>query len=402
MKKGQLHRRLMMGLAYALGMAILLSAISHGIAWRPTVLQMEHAVYDGVQRCFALDEYQTERRYETLPRLLDEILLVNTDPSMIDPETDRLRRDCLAHLMGAMHRQLSPKAVFLDFEFSPIKHSPSLDKMLADSLQLWKGRLVLPYGLPPDEFEYGQIGGKLPMPTLVDTVNQRGYLDHRFLVDRDVIHRYVQVGRADDSLLSAAWALLKVRQQNEQDFRWPEGIPSFFEIKFLLRNQPKGRMAALPFVNARDLLAGTEQDLSDKKVVFVGLFENYQNKYQLFVDQFQTPVSNQMNGAYLIVNTYLNMVMDAYLRPLSWHMVLVLNLCLVLLRMFYSECQCRDWRLPKYLAIFLGMLVLLGGLVALFSFCHLKFPFVLTSAYWVSHSSLYEWFRNRYFQKTNV
>ncbi|MCO6492838.1 MAG: CHASE2 domain-containing protein [Phaeodactylibacter sp.] len=385
--------------AYALACALLTTLAGWLAAHRPTVLQMEYAVYDTFQKYATVDVHPDEKPVgEPLQPLLGELLFVNLDTSFFNLETDRVRRGRLAQLLDSLGRRLEPKAIFLDFLFTSASPLPEEDTALIRSIRALENWLVLPYGLPPRELGILETDTFPKEPALKYIPRFYGYLDYRAPISKDVVYRYVQLGREEDEQLSAGYALVKALRK-KKELPPTKNIPEVIEINYVLRNQPpRGRREAIRWYNGSSILDGTAQLPEEEKVVFIGLFDDYSSKYQLPIDLFRTPVAQEMNGVYLAVNSYLNVAAQSYLRYPSWLLVFITNLALAGLGAAYYEIT-RSRRKKSWLAleVLLSIAVFGAFFLMLYQLGHIRFPFVATTVFWAMNQHLY-----RAFQKSQI
>lgn len=380
-------------LIYGFCYATLVLLGSMAIAYRPTVLQMEYAVYDCLQTWSAIDvNLREEEPGEPLGSALKELLFINLDSAFFDLETERVRRDKLSELLDSLNRRLDSKVIFLDFLFSGASVLEEADSLLIKSIRNMEDKLVLPYMLPPREFEMGEMD-ELPMkPDLVYIPRYCGYLDYRSPIAKEEVHRYVQLGKENDEWPSAIFELIRALR-SKKEMGPMDHIPKVMEINYILRNQPpRGRREAVRFYSASEIINHDVQLPTTEKVVFIGLFDDYSGKYGLPIDKFQTPVASEMNGSYLIVNSYLNIVTDSFLRPVSWGLVFGINLVLAIAGAVYFDLMAKRKR-RKLLEVIGSALFFAFFLLLLYSYLHIKFPFVLTTVFWAMNQHVYQLYK---------
>ena len=391
---------------YSLLYAGLITLGSTFFRYQAAILQMEYAVYDVFQCWLAVDDQQD---LLALPkdeqRLIGELFFINLDTSFFNLETDRIQRGRLALLLDTLANHADAKVIFLDFLFdthSPIPEEDSLLKASIEQLTNKNQQLVLPYGLPPDQYKMYEAADITEDSSLIIDHPYTGYLDYRAPVGETTVHRSTQVIDSDQQPLSAVFAII----QNLEGAFLPnvQNTPPLIEINYRLRNEvDKNKIQAVVPVQARDIVTDPENWLDPDKIIFIGLFEDYASKYDLSIDpidQFHTPVSPTMNGVYLIINSFLNVCLGNDLRYAGWQKVFLVNLLLVLLGGLYLH------RRPEILGTrrrILELLISIVGFGALYFWFYkngqIKLPLVLMSVFWAMHPHVYRSFVTLFYNK---
>lgn len=388
---------------YAILYATVITIACMLLGRRPTILQMEYAVYDFVQKNKTIDTYSDRlRASQFLQIALDELFFINLDTTFFDTETDRIRRDKLASLLDELRQSNNHKTIFLDYLFDTPSSAPSRDSILIKSLQAIEQQIVLPYSLSVKEFDTKESDDQISPPNLLYNPTFNGYLDYRFFIDKIKVHRYVQAGKESDTRLSAIYALIKLLRE-KKSIRPSSEIPEVFEINYLLRNVPtQGQAAAVSWTDASKIVDQSIELPQQEKVIFIGLFDTYRNKYKSPLDQYETPVSEAMNGIYLIINSYLNAITHTHIRPVSIAFIFWSNFLLALLGILYGLFKKRN---PNKTADKLIYLLLHLGLIAmpllLYSYFFLKYPFVIPALFWVVNRPLFQALKNNFFSDRN-
>lgn len=373
-------------LLYAAGVTLLTLCLER----LPVFLQMENAIYDPLQRMFAIDR-PDDKRYSKFHQELSDILAIHLDTSFFYRETARVRRDRLAELLQVLAEQPQLKVIFLDYLFTATDASAPADSLLAESMKALGDRLVLPYEI---DFEPVPIwGGLSPEAVKVEEnlllePTHKGYLAFLTLVGDDT-YRYHQVRLDGGSRQSVVLALV------DADPARPPGLnsrplPNTFEINYVLRNDPP--FQALTIYDASAIVRAIPAE-ANGRIAFVGSFESHADIYGRPFDEFATPVSGALPGIYLVLNAYLNVRSGTFFQRANGLLVFVLNGLLAAAGLFYFQRVGSLPVKPVWLMIgeIIGCLVLFAaGLLALYYFFNLKLPFVLT---------LLAFVRNQYFAR---
>ena len=385
------YRKNIIILVYIVAYATLVTLFTRFVALLPTTLQMEFVVYDVIQSyCTIDDDLDIKSLKSKHSEVFDELFFINLDTAFFNSETDRIRREPLAKLLDTLDSQLDKKVIFLDYIFQSTSFCKRGDDLLINSIGRLCDQLVMPYELPPNNFDANKLNSILKEVPLVYASNYTGYLDYRPLVSGEVVYRYVWLGKVRDTRPSAVYALISALKDQGSTVIKTDAIPEPMEINYILRNDPKGRREAIRFYNASEILSDSFKFPNDVKVIFIGLFDDYLSKYNLPIDQFKTPVSNNLNGIYLIINSYLNAVIGSFLSYVSYSFIFLINLLLALFGVCYFNWK-NTGRKRNILYLFecLFSILIIGILLLIVYQYHYKFPFVITSMFWCMNQQLY-------------
>ena len=409
MKKGVYHTIL-----FPLLYASCVSLVSYLFTLFPlsVVLQMEYPLYDKFQRDFVVND-PLDLRFPQYAEYLQEVVGINLDSDyFMDPESDRIRRDSLAKLLVFLSKIPDIQAVFLDFSFYPYEGSAHADSMLESAMRTLGDKLVLPFEMRVDTVEaFSALSAKNIHidKNLVYAPHDTGYVAPMYLLGDD-LHRYHLASLEDRSYVSAIQALIEAIASKSPQTYYRE-IPPVIEINYLLDYDyddgyddwdfdnfiESGGEAALNVLSAQQLLSTPKSAFQEElrgNILFIGLFQGLDNKYGYAVDKFETPISADMPGILVLLNTYLNIVSKSYFHRVSWLGVFILNVLLALLGMGYTYLSAKYSLGPN---LIWQILVILGSIglffylfQGLYYFFHMKFPFVITTLFFVRIQYLYK------------
>ncbi len=400
----QSSNRLYYYVAYALLYAFLVTAITWVLAPSSIVLKIEQAIYDPLQKLTAID-HQNQLWYEEYEPELKEIFCINLDSTFFDLKTEHARRANLASLMETLAEK-PPLAVFLDYPFVSIDGwKTGNDILLAKSLEHYGEQLVLPY---PAYWNGNPLEDKLKAESmrldtnLLYTPKHQGF----FLslpLPKDDVHRYYAFRTNKKEYHSVVYGFLKAIP-GKSLMRYARKTPIIFEVNHLIRNEhTSGQSPALNIVNASELLQNPSKlNLLANKVVFMGVFNPYQNTYGAEQVVYPTPIQENMSSSMLSLNAYLNVVTNSFFHRAGHRMVFWFNLLLVILTLFYYHKT--QYIKEKSLRLQVGellipILIFFLFLLLLYWHFHLKFPFVITSIAFVRSIYFFKKFNQLYFFK---
>lgn len=380
-------------LTYALLYSIIVTIATFSFERLPVFLHMENAIYDQFQNWLTIDN-RTDVKFLQYQEALDDLVFINLDSAYFNIETNRIRRDSLASLLEELDKSPLIKGILLDYLFVQIETKEGLnrnDSLLKNSILPLKEKLVLPYELAFDAIPlWGALSSSMisiPSPLLFET-DYTGYIAAMPLSGDDS-YRYINLYLEEEKLNSAVYALLEVLSKGNASL-YTKGIPRNFEVNYILRNREQ---RTIPIIDASQI--SSSQSLLDNKIVFIGLFNEIDNKYGLPIDKFHTAVQPNMAGIYVVINTYLNVVANCYIRRLAPIWVFTLNILIALFGAYYfqkNQDLVKSWNqiLGEVILSVLFFLLLFFGL---FYFFDSKFPFVITTLAYVRNQVFYNSFQ---------
>ena len=383
----------------------------------PSFLRIEYAFYDTFQRQ-AITEEGKSTRYQAYSKVLENLCFVDFGEEYIDKETGRINKDSLLQLLDLITSNTGHTAIFLDYLFINYNDRERWqDSMLIEKFKEIEDKLVLPYLI---KYPSVAINQKLNLDSITDNKDEllfkggtQGYIDNGGLLEDGNLryHRFVINNKGEDSLVSITKQLL-----NKQPIIFPgKTMPSFFETNYLViaeRGPIKLRLQSPEDVKFRVESGAWKEDIKDK-IIIVGLFDKVEDHYGNSIDQHQVPIDEDMNGVLVVINNYLNVAANLYLKKSPIGFVFLVNIFIALVVLEYQVFLKKKERvktLPMLiLEVGLSILIFYGGLYYLYFHYAMKFPFVVSSVFFVRNKSLYYWFtgfyekiQNRYLPKRSV
>ena len=192
-------------------------------------------------------------------------------------------------------------------------------------------RLVLPYSIELEQIgtyeEYKAKDIKISYPPIFDT-KHTGFTAPIFLEGNNQA-RYHLFRILECEKVSAIHALLKAKYGDEKTEKLFEHVPHKFEVNFILRNLYHfGKQKALPVFKSSNVLDWSYREMQEKlrdKIIFIGRFKSKKDQLSNDIDSFTTPVQSDMNGIYFLINAYLNIITDTFLKPANFGLVFIIN-----------------------------------------------------------------------------
>ncbi len=326
-------------------------------------IELEQQLYDSIQKEQTID-HDKDTFYKVYQKELEKLVFINFDTTVIDHETDRLKPNELAVFL----QKISPynsqiKALFIDYAARDLKMEDN--RNLVKAMQPFGERLILPYVFYLKEPLKGT-------KDRIDVEDFKGAVEYPMYKGGSV--GYVTTFK---SPISDDYRLYKYRTDDDQHYSIPyklcelthgketveQHIQSFdnsiVEINFILRNRDvENKVRAVlsydlsDFTNGKISEAETKK-LLENKIVCIGLFGEYTNKYGQHPDKFITAVDNEMSGALLLVNAYLNLATKSYLQKGSCLWLFLINLMIgVLFGWYYTHREKGDFNLLQGVLIF--------------------------------------------------
>lgn len=385
---------------YVLIYSIVVTITTFGGRHLPSIRQMEFPVYDFLQKRRVVNK-RTDFGYEKLQPHLENIFAINLDDAFFDSGCDRVNREQLGHLLSRLDSTGEVQTVFVNFLFEPYDNSEEVDEMLAKSMNQLGEKLILPYEIFFDSTSLfgplteGMIESK--RDSLYFLPKHTGYLAPMIFLAKTEVYRYHQFRLRDGAHASIVSAILEANPDQDH-YSYHKRIPESFEINYLLQDPPASqrRHSALLVRDASPLMNSSIQQLGQElrgKTVFIGLFDRRQDKYERAIDQFRTPVAKNLPGVYLILNSYLNVVSQTYLRESHWLFILILNMFMAYMGAMYHSPLAKEIVKPVLVLLIeaLGFIGLFGGiLVVFFFFGNIKILFVPTVLFFIRNNYLFQ------------
>jgi small nuclear ribonucleoprotein (snRNP)-like protein len=283
----------------------------------------ENVYYDFLQRKITIDT-KSDERFQKNASLFSSLVFINIDSACINSQTDRVKKQCITDLLDtlAVHKN-SLTSLFLDYDLSYVNQT---DTLLWNSLNKFEGQLLIPRLLFANRL---LISVKNPVPDSLIVSNT----DNNFIMNASAY----AFGWKENYTHTYRYYLYRIFTPEMNTYNsvpyiiaqklWPSHNLSFDEhslddmkeIKYVLRNNdvPLKERAVMVY-SMSDVIKQIPHDelesLLKNKMVFVGLFENYTNKYNQQPDSYITPVNESMSGVLITVNAFLNLMMQNYIK----------------------------------------------------------------------------------------
>ncbi|MFM9950626.1 MAG: CHASE2 domain-containing protein [Saprospiraceae bacterium] len=406
--KSSLLRRFVAPLIYLLVYATLVTSLSECLSKNQTVIIIESAIYDGVQRFFTIDYQGNSFRYKQFEKHLETISAINLDANYFDLENERVRRDSLAKLLERLARDPKPEKIFLDYLFVP--PTTEWDSALIAAIKSLEDRLVMPYelkGTYGKRVEDTKVTGKLD---LIYEPKHAGYLYTDFFSNYDPVYRYIKTGPVLDTLPSCLDQLTR-KIPGEGYYEGWEEVPDLLEINYVLRNEKSShKRQGINIIDASQIVKDSNP-LDLQKVIFIGLFDKVHGKYSQPIDEFPTPVSSEMRGIYRIINAYLNVISCTWLKKIGIGFVFGVNIILALTALGYLKKARGIWARfsaailffkIKYINTIIAALVFIFLIFGLYLIMHIKFPILIPTLFFVMNPTLYFIIKKSFYKKSSL
>ena len=272
--------------------------------------------------------------------------------------------------------------------------------LLNNSLNRYGEQLVLPY---PAYWTGDPLLGSLKVQEMRLDTKLLYYPKHRgfFLslpLPNDDVHRYYAFRSDKKEYHSIVYSFLKAIP-GKSLMRYARKTPIIFEVNHLIRNEhTNGQSPALNIINASKLLEEPSKlKLLANKVVFIGVFNKYDNVNDSPAEFYPTPIQETMSSSMLTLNAYLNVVTNSFFKPAGNRMVFWFNLILIgLVLLYYHKTQHLEEKslLLQIGELLVAIVIFFLFLLLLYWHFHLKFPFVITSIVFVKSLYLFKKFRS--------
>ena len=395
--------------------AISVTVLTIVLATLPTFLHIEYAFYDPIQQHNALTDLSDQYHADSKLRLaLDEVVCINIDTTFFDLAKVRVKRRQLAQLLDAINQKSKPKSIFLDFMFTSQGSNPNIktaeDKKLIQSIAQFKSPIVLPNSLTFDTFFFWEKlsaeDAKPSRPLLYQAPNS-GHLAPMMLVG-DEAYRYLQFKTDDDSLHSAIYKLLEVSRKQSLELLTLD-VPNRLEINYIINDeQIRKKIPVLKTYDASSLLQFDSNQLKEvlsDHIIFIGLFSDWKDEYGRSIDKFKTPLGEKTGGIYILLNAFINVVTHTYFQRVHSFWVFLLNFLIAIGGVWYyaknQNHPIKSWK--RITGEIMGSSILFFVFIWLLYSCwNLKFPFVITTIFYLRNQYLFELFQKYFTQKLKL
>lgn len=394
------YHKILIWILYPIIYAGAVTLLSYYFAHSPVFLQMEYAIYDHLQRHLAIEDRMDERfqQYEVFKHDAPDIFCINLDNTYFDKNTQTINRQKLAVLLEHLNQVTNPKAVLLNFIFAQKKEPTAIiqqaDSLLIQRLQAFKKPLILPNS---QRFSAIDFSEKVTADKAYEAYPLRYEMPTSayaapFVLVGDEQYRYWQY-QTEDGVLSSIIKTLLNEEHQGNFFPNTNKIPNRFEINYLLSDYiPQNKPWVLDIENASTLMTSeTLAERLDNKIIFIDSFGDIKNEYGASVNKFKTPLNPSTNAIFILLNSYLNVLGQTYIRRVAWWAVFTVNLGIAVFGILFFHLLSNKKFLKVCLSV-LATLTLCTFLYYAFADYYLKFPFVFTSLFYVKNQALYRYF----------
>jgi len=376
--------------SFALFYAIIVTLGTQLVLNLPVLIQMEYAIYDPIQRWFTIDS-EDDSMFSKYAQELNGIYGINLDNSFFDPETSRIDRKRLSDLLLRLQEHTN-NLIFLDFLFEPLTsfgcQNEIADSLLVECMKPMKDRLVMPYDIDLASIKVceGYSANHIKKTSSLEFYPTYSGFTAPMFLEGDNLVRYHLIKIKDTTEISAVYALLEAKHGERKAKELFENVPNKFEINFVLRNKKKSASYdALLISNGNQLMDWPKEVIAENlknKIVFIGRFKSKEDHLDNQIDGFNTPIKSDLNGIYFLINAYLNIVKDNYLRKANFWIVFFINLIITLLGLFFLKNQKNESiRTVSQEIRHISIVIIVFGalLIGLYLCYSIKFPFVVSS-----------------------
>ncbi len=384
--------------------------------------KMEFSIYDYLQKAFTIDHRKDGLLYDKYGHYLDSWAFIDIDEPFFNQETGRVEREKLNDLLTTLSKNSGDAVIFLDFLFTDFSKtgkssdslSEAINSRLYTTIKSLEDRIILPYRIKPTEDAsrdicsvWNENNHILDSTLYFDPADLKfsGYLAPS-REEGDSSYRFENRIFENRTRISAVQRLIELTTETgASSVDDSEKCQRCFEINYVLRDHPINqnvsaldKVHASYFINLPDTsetVKMSDPELSSKQVIFIGLFsERYTKKHQP-IDLFDTPVKKKMNGIYIVINTYLNLITGSCFKSTSRIFIFTVNLFLGFVAVWYKRRLQSFIVKPFWLyCLEAFVIVLFFSSLVIFSYLsfQLKFPIIITSLFFMKNQMWYAQF----------
>ncbi len=282
--------------------------------------KIEDGFYDKIKYWLVVnDENDLSNGLKTA---LDKIAIINLDKEVFDSHKSKYNTNLLATKINLLAKSRA-NCFFIDILFSRNieDKNDSLFMKSLENLQREK-KLVMPIHVKKEPY--------------VDTINSQyiGRIEHLAMAQFVGANVGEKIRKFDSSLGNCKSVPLELFSltDSSKSFNVDETIEVNYLIgkKILRKNSLK--FSTLDSINVKQL--------ANKEIVFIGTQEDYQDNQGNNIDQHLTPVAMGVFGIEIMVNSYLNLKLNCWIKKAPYEHVFLVNLAITLLLVaFFSFYQ---------------------------------------------------------------
>ena len=348
-------------------------------------LQIENSIYDLFQKNTAIDR-KSDKAYKKYQSSLDRFYCINLDQEFINQQSGRVKKDSLVVLLKLLEQEGKPDVIFLDYLHN-FAQERMLNQELNEQLAKLDSIIVLPYEINFESSTINQMKNLKKVESkhkdLIFKGEHNGFLPNMGLLNENK-HRYYLYDLEDPNHNSIVQQIIKVDPNYKVTTINKETRP-FFEINYLLRNNDN----SLVYIDASRMIqnwregVGNINKATNRKIVIIGIFTEQYDHYGNSIDLHSTPIKEELNGIYIILNSYLNVLHNNYFKRASLIVIYLTNLVLALIVIWYTNIIENSKYGVKpialgFLEIPVNLLFFLIMLYCSYSWFSVEFPFVIS------------------------
>jgi len=289
----------------------------------PMMKGVENVFFDKLQKKQTIDSKDDPNYFKYSP-LLSKLVFVNFDEQSMNHATDRVKKYYIHLLLDKlMQNKQDFKMAFLDYDLSYLTQN---DSLILPALLQMEQQLVTPRLL---------FAGKVPVliknpladSLIHETSNKSGLANFQaFAVawKENISYSYrfflYRIFTSKLKTYNSVPYVMAQRTSSRTNIPLEKlSLDNFKELKFILRNKDIiNKERAVQVYSLSDFLFEipdkTLKSIVNDKIVVLGLFEGYKNKYNQQPDSYITPIGENTSGVMINVNAYLNLLTDSYLK----------------------------------------------------------------------------------------
>jgi len=283
----------------------------------------ESLYFDFLQQKYTIDS-RDDDGYKQYASVLSNMVFINIDGLCMDKATDKVDKKWVASFLDTMaqHKNLV-EFVFLDYDLSFLNHQ---DTLFSSALKKFDGQLITPRLLFAQNLPK-HISNPVADSLIIsytETYNTENNSGYAYGWKENFTHTYryylYRVFTPELKTYQSVPYLLASQQWPSQNISLDKlMLDDMKEIKFLLRNNdlPNKERAVMVYSMSDVVSQIPPEALSEilkGKMVFVGLFENYVNKYNQQPDSYHTPVMENMSGVLITANAFINLLFQNFIE----------------------------------------------------------------------------------------
>jgi hypothetical protein len=332
----------------------------------------ESLYFDFLQRRYTIDSRDDEG-FKQYASLLSNMVFINIDGLCMDKTTDKVDKKWVASFLDTLAQHKNRvKFVFLDYDLSFLNNQ---DTLFSSVLKKFDGQLITPrllfaQNLPKHIANPVSDSLIISYTETYNTENNSGYA-YGWKENFTNTYRYYlyRVFTPDLKTYQSVPYLLASHEWPSQNISFDKlMLDDMKEIKFLLRNLdlPNKERAVMVYSMSdvvTQIPAEAFAEIVNGKMVFVGLFENYLNKYYVQPDSYHTPVMENMSGVLITANAFINLLSTNFIETDEGIYGIFLILLFVLMASAMQFWASKSVKYSRAIALYLLFLVISAAIL---------------------------------------